>query len=97
MNEPGGAPAVVAPAVAIAVRVRLHGPAANPASQRELVVALPVTATTESLWDVLVTRLPALDLLRAQCALAIDNEWVGKSARLHEGAVVDVIPPVSGG
>lgn len=97
MKEPDGPPAVFVPAESIAVNVRLHGPAADHALQRELVVALPATATTESLWDVLVTRMPALDMLRAQCAVAIDNEWVAKGAHLHEGAVVDIIPPVSGG
>ncbi len=81
----------------IDVRVRLHGPAADHATQRELTLALPHAATTDALWEVLVTRMPALETLRPQCALAIDNAWAASGTRLHAGAVVDVIPPVSGG
>lgn len=81
----------------IEVQVRLHGPAADHAPHRDLCLALPQAATTELFWDALVAQIPGLGTLRAQCALAIDNAWAPADALLHEGAVIDIIPPVSGG
>ena len=96
-QQPVGASFAITLPGAFTVHVRLHGPAADGAPQRELSVTVPAASTTEALWDVLVTRMPTLASLRPQCALAIDNSWAAPSAPLHEGARVDVIPPVSGG
>ena len=53
--------------------------------------------SVEDMLKIVTTRHPRLEELAAGVAVAVDAELCRRSAVLHEGAVVALLPPVSGG
>jgi molybdopterin converting factor small subunit len=60
-------------------------------------VELNASATVGDLRRWLETAYPALAALLAKSSLAVDEEFADERRSLRHGAVVAVIPPVSGG
>jgi molybdopterin synthase catalytic subunit len=60
-------------------------------------VTLADGATVADLWRRLGEDLAALQPVLASCRAAIDEEFAPQTAALRDGAVVAVLPPVSGG
>jgi molybdopterin synthase catalytic subunit len=54
-------------------------------------------ATVADVWRRLADDRPALAALLRQCRAAVDESFAGPTAVLRDGAVVAVLPPVSGG
>jgi molybdopterin synthase catalytic subunit len=54
-------------------------------------------STVAGLRAILTEHFPALAPLLARSALAVDEAFADNEQKLHNGAVVAVIPPVSGG
>ena len=65
--------------------------------ERWLSLDLDEGATVFELKDCLATRYPAAQGLLPRVVCAIDDEYVAQDEKLHEGARVALIPPVSGG
>jgi molybdopterin converting factor subunit 1 len=79
------------------VNIRLFAVLRERAGQAELVLDLPPEATVADAAKVLVERLPALQLLAARTAYAVNQSYVTASTVLSEGDELALIPPVSGG
>lgn len=79
------------------IQVRLFAAAAEAAGQREWSEEMPAGATAGDLLAALAERFPGLRGLLPRCAVAVDREYQGRDCRLHDGAEVAIIPPVSGG
>lgn len=58
---------------------------------------LPAGATVSTLLEHCGAQYPALKSLLAAMAVAVNEEYSPRSAALHDGDVVALIPPVSGG
>ncbi len=54
-------------------------------------------ATVAAVWKRLAAERPQLAPILASCRAAVDEEFAEPSRRLADGAVVAVLPPVSGG
>jgi len=79
------------------VRVRLFAIQRQLAGTRLVELELPDGATVEDGWQALVERFPVLAPGRPSVRFAIDGEYADPDARLHDGAELASIPPVSGG
>jgi molybdopterin synthase catalytic subunit len=58
---------------------------------------LPPAATVSSVLDTCAARYPKLQQFLPALAVAVNEEYVSRSAKLKDGDVVALIPPVSGG
>ncbi len=67
------------------------------AGTERMSVELPAGSTVASLWKRLADDRPALSAILPNCRAAIDETFAPSTAVLREGAVVAVLPPVSGG
>lgn len=56
-----------------------------------------LTADTVGALRALLAARPELARLSAVASFLVDGRQAGESTRLHEGAVVDVLPPFAGG
>ena len=63
----------------------------------EVTQILPPGATVADLLKSCFTQWPALQKWDASLLLAVDQSYVKRSAALHEGAEVAIMPPVQGG
>jgi molybdopterin converting factor small subunit len=79
------------------VRVKLFAVAKELSGRDELAVDVPVGATIADLRGAIVRAHPALSNIVAHALWAIDAEYAGDDATLHEKSDVALIPPVSGG
>jgi molybdopterin converting factor subunit 1 len=79
------------------VRVKLFARARDLAGMPEVVVTLPDGATVAELRRVLATEHPALAGLLTRSAIAVADDFAADSMRIHDGAEVALLPPVSGG
>ena len=79
------------------VEVLLFAAARERAGTESLTVDLPAGATAADLWRRLAADRPALAGVLPTCRAAVDSEFAPQTAVLREGAVVAVLPPVSGG
>jgi molybdopterin synthase catalytic subunit len=81
------------------VKVALHLFASlrEAAGTREVCLELADGATIDDLKRRLATDYPRLEPMLATTVFAIDDEYVPFEERLHDGAEVAAIPPVSGG
>ena len=61
------------------------------------VVEMPAGATVATLWKRLADETPALAPVLATSRAAVDEEFAPTTTPLRDGAVVAVLPPVSGG
>ena len=79
------------------IKVRFFAIARQTVGQREVEVELKGGSTARDLWDALLRRLPRLSPMSGSMKLAVNRDYVGPEAVLHDGDEVAVIPPVSGG
>ncbi|MHC4952527.1 MAG: MoaD/ThiS family protein [Planctomycetota bacterium] len=76
------------------ITVRLFAGVKEKAGRAELEVA---GATIAEVRDALAEAVPAVAGLLPACRFAMNDEFVTVDSEVTEGALVDVIPPVSGG
>ncbi len=79
------------------VALHLFASAREAVGQREVCLDLADGATIEDLKQRLAGDYPALEPMLKTIVFAIDDEYVPFAQRLHDGAEVALIPPVSGG
>lgn len=79
------------------VEVLLFAAAREKAGAGRIVLDVPAGATVADLWRRLAAENAALAAPLASCRAAVDEEFAQPDRALHEGAVVAVLPPVSGG
>jgi molybdopterin converting factor subunit 1 len=79
------------------VSLRLFAGLREAAGCRELELELPEGARVEDLKARLAEKVPALRSMLKTVVFAIDDEYIPAEERLHDGARVAAIPPVSGG
>jgi molybdopterin converting factor small subunit len=77
------------------VTVHLFGPLAERAGRTRLEVAV-AEATVRGVVDAVVRAVPGLAIDRS-VRFAVNADYAEASARLREGDVVSLIPPVGGG
>jgi molybdopterin converting factor subunit 1 len=81
----------------VKIEVLLFAAARERAGAEKLTVDLPAGATAADLWRRLAADRPALAAVLPSCRAAVNKEFAPMSATLRDGAVVAVLPPVSGG
>jgi molybdopterin converting factor subunit 1 len=79
------------------VTVRLFARLRDLAGSGELVRDVPAPATVRSVWEVLVTEMPALQEYERTMSVAVNADYAKMSATVAEGDEVAFLPPVSGG
>ncbi len=79
------------------MKVLLFARARDLAGADAVDVELPPGATVADLRRVLGDRYPKLAPLLERSALAVDDEFAGEDVVIDAGAVVALLPPVSGG
>jgi molybdopterin converting factor small subunit len=79
------------------VIVRLHAQAADLAGTRESCPEVTAPSTCGDVKRALARLHPALEPLVPSCALATDAEYLADGASVDDGAVLHLVPPVSGG
>jgi molybdopterin synthase catalytic subunit len=79
------------------VTVLFFAAAREKAGAERISVDLADGATVAQLWTRLADDRPALASVLASCRAAVDEEFAPRTAKLRDGAVVAVLPPVSGG
>jgi molybdopterin converting factor subunit 1 len=79
------------------VRVKLFAIVRDRAGTAELSLDLPDDATVSAASDALSARVPAVADFLKRSAFAVNQNYVGHDAALHDGDELAVIPPVSGG
>jgi molybdopterin converting factor small subunit len=78
----------------VSVSVRLYAGVRERAGRARVDVEARTIADVR---DALAVECPAIAPQLRFCRFAMDDEFVGEDAPVAPGAVVDVIPPVSGG
>lgn len=81
----------------INVRVKLFARAKDVAGVAEDAFTLPDATTVAGLRQALVDRYPPLADILKHSALAVNEEFADDTTVLTDGAVVALLPPVSGG
>lgn len=79
------------------VTIRLFARLRDLAGSGELVRDVPVPATVQSVWRVLVAELPALGEYERAMSVAVNADYARMSAPVSDGDEVAFLPPVSGG
>lgn len=79
------------------VRVLLFAGAREAAGTGSVELSVPEGATVSAAREALGERFPPLKPRLERCRFAVDREFADLAARLHEGAELAVVPPVSGG
>lgn len=79
------------------VTVHLHAQAVDLAGARESRPELTGPSTCGDVKQALVRQHPALESLVPRCVLASDAEYLQDGTPVSDGAVLHLIPPVSGG
>ena len=79
------------------VALHLFASAREAVGRREVCMDLEEGATIEDLKRRLAAEFPPLEPMLKTIVFAIDDEYVPFEQRLHDGAEVALIPPVSGG
>lgn len=83
--------------MSLRVTVLLFARARELAGRPEVRLELPTDATVATALDALTAQSPAVAAVLPSCRTALDEEFAPRTARLHDGATVAVLPPVSGG
>jgi len=81
----------------VTVTVRLYAGLREAAGSDRLVVETGTDGDVSTLRAALAEARPGLEGRLAACRFAIDDDFVPDDAPVPDGAVVDAIPPVSGG
>src|SRR5262245_28713921 len=63
----------------------------------ELIRDVPAPATVQTVWDALVSEIPALVEYERTMSVAVNAEYARMAAPVHDGDEVAFLPPVSGG
>jgi len=63
----------------------------------EITLEVPAGSTMAGLLDQIETRWPKLSDWQSSMLIALDQTYVKRSAPLHDGAEVALMPPVQGG
>jgi molybdopterin synthase catalytic subunit len=79
------------------VVVLFFAAAREKAGTQRRVVEMDDGATVSDVWKRLASETPALAPVLASCRAAVDETFAAMNSPLREGAVVAVLPPVSGG
>ena len=79
------------------IRVLLFASLREAAQARELRLNLPSQCDAQTVIHELIRRLPGSAGLLERSAVAINEQYATRAESLHDGDVVAVIPPVSGG
>ena len=79
------------------VTVRLFARLRDLAGSGELVRDVPAPATVRSVWQGLVSEMPALQEYERTMSVAVNADYAKMSATVAEGDEVAFLPPVSGG
>ena len=79
------------------VTVRLFARLRDLAGAGELVRDVPAPATVNSIWQTLVTEMPALQEYERTMSVAVNADYAKMSAAVADGDEVAFLPPVSGG
>ena len=79
------------------VTVRLFARLRDLAGSGELVRDVPGPATVRSVWQSLVSEMPALSEYERAMSVAVNADYSKMSAAVHDGDEVAFLPPVSGG
>ena len=79
------------------VALHLFASVREAVGQREVCLDLEDGATLDDLKRRLATDFPPLEPMLKTIVFAIDDEYVPFEQRLHDGAEIALIPPVSGG
>jgi molybdopterin converting factor subunit 1 len=77
--------------------VLLFAQLADAAGTRRVDLVLPEHATAGDGAAAIFTRFPSLAPWRDRIAIAVDERYAAAAARLRDGSVIALIPPVSGG
>ncbi len=78
-------------------RVLLFAHLAEAIGAREVQVTLGAESTVDDALDALAAEYPAVAAMRDRVAVALDERYAGPEDIIEGGAVVALIPPVSGG
>jgi len=79
------------------VKVLLFASARDAAGCAEVECDVPERATVQAALERLAAEHPRLVELLPSCRAAIDDDFASRDAVIPEGAVLAVLPPVSGG
>ena len=79
------------------VTVRLFARLRDLAGSGELVRQVAGPATVRSVWQDLVTEMPALQEYERTMSVAVNADYAKMSAQVKDGDEVAFLPPVSGG
>jgi len=79
------------------VRVQLFARARELAGAPSVELELENAATVGDVRRRLGVEYPALAVLLSKCAVALDEEFADDQLSLRQGAVIAILPPVSGG
>ena len=79
------------------VTVRLFARLRDLAGTGELVRDVTAPATVNSVWQTLITEMPALQAYERTMSVAVNADYAKMSATVAEGDEVAFLPPVSGG
>ena len=79
------------------VTVRLFARLRDLAGAGELVRDVPAPATVKTVWQALVSEIPALEEYERTMSVAVNADYAKMSAAIADGDEVAFLPPVSGG
>jgi molybdopterin converting factor small subunit len=79
------------------VRVRFFAGLVPIVGEKSIEMALPAGATVGTLRDQLVVQYPVLEPFMTTYVCAVAEEMREPEYALHDGDLVDVIPPIAGG
>ncbi len=79
------------------VQVRLFAAARDIVGQAEVSLELKEGSTVGDLMEDFFARYPELKAIAGSLLLSVNREFAERTAKLHEGDEVGLIPPVSGG
>ena len=77
--------------------VRLFARLRDLAGSGELVRQVVAPATVRSVWQDLITEMPALQEYERTMSVAVNADYAKMSAAVNDGDEVAFLPPVSGG
>ena len=79
------------------VNIRLFARLRDLAGSGELVRDVPAPATVQTVWGVLTSEMPGLQVYERTMSVAVNADYSRMSAAVNEGDEVAFLPPVSGG
>jgi molybdopterin converting factor subunit 1 len=81
----------------VTITIHLFARAKDLAGTDHILIALSDGATVAELRHQLVRQVPALEMLIARSAVAVENEYANDDQIIKPGVEIALLPPVSGG